>query len=206
MLRFNPHWHCIILEAGIDEEGSFHYQEEMREQFVLSEKLASIGLLAAGVAHEINNPLEIIYNEIDFLKYQLSDKTLHHIIENLDSEIHYIANIVSNLINFSDSKRVNKEYVDINETILNIINLIRYNAKHKNITIHFNPAYKSVKISANKNEIKQVILNLLKNSFEAMPSGGNIYIDTKKIESESSGKIEIRFRDTGYGIIKKYNV
>jgi PAS domain S-box-containing protein len=183
-------------------------QEEMREQFILSEKLASVGLLAAGVAHEINNPLEIIYNDIDFLKYQLSNDTLHDIVENLDNEIHYIANIVSNLITFSDNKKVNRENVDLNEIILNIINLIKYNTKHKNIKIYFNPTDECVRILANKNEIKQVILNLLKNSFEAMPSGGNIFIDTIKINKKNSDVVSIRFKDTGVGITDKnpYNV
>ncbi len=183
-------------------------QEEMREQFILSEKLASVGLLAAGVAHEINNPLEIIYNDIDFLKYQLSNDTLHDIVENLDNEIHYIANIVSNLITFSDNKKVNRENIDLNDTILNIINLIKYNMKHKNIQIYFNPTDECVRILANKNEIKQVILNLLKNSFEAMPSGGNIFIDTIKMQKKNSDVVSIRFRDTGAGITDKnpYNV
>jgi signal transduction histidine kinase/ABC-type branched-subunit amino acid transport system ATPase component len=175
-------------------------QEEMRAQLILSEKLASIGLLAAGVAHEINNPLEIIYNDIDYLKYQISDDSLHTIIENLDNEIHYIANIVSNLITFSDDKKINKEDVDLNEIIFNILSLIRYNAKHKNIKIFFDPADECVKVTANKNEIKQVILNLLKNSFEAMPSGGKIYIDTKKSRNENSDIVSVHFRDTGYGI------
>jgi signal transduction histidine kinase len=61
---------------------------------------------------------------------------------------------------------------------------------------------------ANKNEIKQVILNLLKNSFEAMPSGGNIFIDTIKINKKNSDVVSIRFKDTGVGITDKnpYNV
>ncbi len=183
-------------------------QEEMREQFILSEKLVSVGLLAAGVAHEINNPLEIIYNDIDYLKYHLHNNNLHEIVENLDNEIHYIANIVSNLITFSDNKNVTREYIDLNEIILSIINLIKYNTEHQNIKISFKPTNECVKILANKNEIKQVVLNLLKNSFEAMPSGGNIFIDTQKIRNEKSEVVSMRFRDTGLGISDKnpYNI
>ena len=175
-------------------------QEELRAQLILSEKLASMGLLAAGVAHEINNPLEIIYNYLNFLKYNVSDNSLADTIKNLDEEFRYIAHIVSNLITFSDDKVIRKENVDVNALISNIIGLIKYSAQYKNIDISFVPRNKAANILADKKEIKQVILNLFKNSFEAMPTGGNIYITTEKIIKDKMDMIAICFKDTGSGI------
>jgi len=175
-------------------------QEKLREQVVLSEKLASVGLLAAGVAHEINNPLEIIYNYINYLRYHLTDSQLNKVVRDLDEQIHYITNIVSNLITFSDSKNIAPEEININSVIQKMINLIRHNAKHKNIDIQFTKTSDSINVRMNENELKQVILNLFKNSFEAMPTGGTIYIQTEENGDGTSENVTIIFRDTGSGI------
>ncbi|GAK56747.1 histidine kinase [Candidatus Vecturithrix granuli] len=84
--------------------------------------------------------------------------------------------------------------------IRNILTLIKHSAKHKNITIHFTPSDNEIAIHANKNEIKQVMLNLLKNSFEAMPSGGEIFIGTTQIPLNGNSFVQMTFTDTGPGI------
>jgi ABC-type branched-subunit amino acid transport system ATPase component/nitrogen-specific signal transduction histidine kinase len=174
--------------------------DHLQKQVMLSEKLASVGLLAAGVAHEINNPLGIIYNYLSNIKYSFPDKALHEAIDNVHEEIASIANIVSNLHSFSDDKQLPNEDVDINELIQGMLNLIKHNAKYKHIKLQFAPCEQELFITANKNEIKQVILNLLKNSFEAMPSGGDIYIETTQIAENGSNFVQITFKDTGSGI------
>jgi PAS domain S-box-containing protein len=175
-------------------------QERMRQQIMLSDKLASVGLLSAGVAHEINNPLEIIYNYINYLRFHLNKKPLHETIDNLEEEITCIKQIVSNLISFSDSnKRIDEEF-DLNDLIKNILNLIKYNAKDKNINISFSESKNCLKLKANKNEIKQVLLNLLKNSFEEMSGGGSIFIATGTTTVDNSKLINIIIEDTGRGI------
>jgi signal transduction histidine kinase/ABC-type branched-subunit amino acid transport system ATPase component len=175
-------------------------QERMRQQIMLSDKLASVGLLSAGVAHEINNPLEIIYNYINYLRFHLNKKSLHETIDNLEEEITCIKQIVSNLISFSDSnKRIDEEF-DLNDLIKNILNLIKYNAKDKNINISFSESKNCLKLKANKNEIKQVLLNLLKNSFEEMSGGGSIFIATGTTTVDNSKLINIIIEDTGRGI------
>ena len=174
--------------------------DQLQKQFMLSEKLASVGLLAAGVAHEINNPLGIIANYLSYIKYHFHDESLHEAIDNVHEEITSIAHIVSNLHAFSDNKQLINEEIDINELIRNMLNLIKHNAKYKHIKMQFEPHEDDVLIRANKNEIKQVILNLLKNSFEAMPSGGQIFIKTTIIPENGSNFVQIQFHDTGPGI------
>jgi signal transduction histidine kinase len=173
---------------------------KLQEQLILSEKLASVGLLAAGVAHEINNPLEIIYNYLRYIKHKFPDKELHKAINNIYEEISAIAGIVSNLHAFSDNKKRIDEEIALNELIRNMLTLIKHSAKHKQITIHFEPFDDEISIYANKNEIKQVILNLLKNSFEAMPAGGEISIKTTQIHKNGANFVQVTFTDTGPGI------
>ena len=175
-------------------------QEKLREKVILSEKLASIGLLAAGVAHEINNPLEIIYNYLDYLKIKMKNSNLIKTVQNLEEEIGSIKHIISNLISFSSIKSDIYEAVDINELLDNTISLVRHDAIHRNITLNHIKKADPLRIKTNKTEIRQVMLNLIKNSFEAMPGGGSLTIQTDLIHAMDKNEIEIIFQDTGKGI------
>jgi signal transduction histidine kinase len=185
--------HIIVIE-DITE------YDHLQKQVMLSEKLASVGLLAAGVAHEINNPLEIIYNYLSYMKYNFHGQALHQAIDHVHEEISDIATIVSNLHAFSDHKQSVNEDIDMNDLIENMLNLVRHHAKDREITIHFERYEDEILITANKNEIKQVILNLLKNSFEAMPSGGEIFIKTSLVAEDGSNVVQLQFHDSGPGI------
>jgi ABC-type branched-subunit amino acid transport system ATPase component/signal transduction histidine kinase len=184
----------VIISNDITE------QDKFREKIILSEKLASVGLLAAGVAHEINNPLEIIYSCLDYIKQNLVNKKLDSTIDDLTEEIAYIAQIVSNLVTFSDKHPDEDQYFDINELISSMINLIKFSAKKNHIELHFEDTQQLLNIKANKIEIKQVFLNIIKNSFEAMPAGGKLHIAAKQMNHNGKGYIEATFHDTGEGI------
>ena len=80
--------------------------DKLQKQVILSEKLASVGLLAAGVAHEINNPLEIVYNYLKYIKYSFDDAKLHETVDELHEEITYIAGIVRDLLSLSGTAQV----------------------------------------------------------------------------------------------------
>jgi len=178
--------------------------DQLQKQVMLSEKLASVGLLAAGVAHEINNPLGIIANHLNYIQYNFHDQSLREAVDNVQEELSSIAHIVSNLHSFSDNRQAVSEELDINALIQNILTLIKHSAAHKRITIRFDPSAQNMLISANKNEIKQVILNLFKNSFEAMPSGGEIFLKTTVFTEHHAEYVQIRFCDTGPGIDEEH--
>jgi PAS domain S-box-containing protein len=175
-------------------------QEKLREQVVLSEKLASVGLLSAGVAHEINNPLEIIANDIEYIKLKVTHPEVLETLHELEGEFHSISQIVNDLVTFSDSNRSFIEIVDINELIAGILNLVKHSANHRNITMHFERMEEPLEVHINRTEIKQVILNLIKNSFEAMPEGGDLIVRTTESRTDDTGQAEITVQDTGCGI------
>lgn len=174
--------------------------DRLQKQVILSEKLASVGLLAAGVAHEINNPLEIIYTYLSYMKYRFRTPEFHQAIDTLHDQVADIASIVSNLQSFSDHTHGTIDDIELNETICTMLNLIQHNAKHKQINIQFAPYQQDLLIKANKHEIKQVILNLFKNSFEAMPAGGKIFITIRQQIEGGIPYAQILFQDTGPGI------
>jgi signal transduction histidine kinase len=174
--------------------------DKLQKQLILSEKLGAVGLLAAGVAHEINNPLEIISNYLNFIKLRIIDKEVLKSIEEINMEITSISQIVSNLVSFGDSKRIIEEQLDINEIIQEILLLLKYNAEYKHIKIEFTPGEGELLFNGNRDEFKQVILNLIKNSFEAMPDGGIIMIKTQNIILNDRSMIRVDFQDNGPGI------
>ena len=175
--------------------------DKLQKQVILSDKLASVGLLAAGVAHEINNPLEIVYNYLKYIKFSFDDAKLHETVDELNEEITYIAGIVRNLLSLSGTAQVEREEIDVNELIRSTMGLLRHSAVDKRISITFDSPEKELILTVNRNEIKQVILNLVKNSFEAMPGGGDIGIETSRAE-DGQGRpcARIVFTDTGPGI------
>lgn len=174
--------------------------DHIQKQLFLSEKLASVGLLAAGVAHEINTPLEILFTHLDYMKYRFHTEEFHAAIDTLHEQIAYIASIVGNLHSFSDHKSSIPKEIELNSVIQRMLTLVRHHARRQQIRIHFIPCAAEVFIRANDNEIKQVILNLLKNSFEAMPAGGDIFIATALVPIHAGHLVELTFRDTGCGI------
>ena len=174
--------------------------DRLQKQVILSEKLASVGLLAAGVAHEINNPLEIIYTYLSFMKYKFRSPEFHEALDTLHEQIAHIAGIVSNLLSFSDKNAIQSEEIELNSEIRAMLKLIKHNAGYQHIKIRFEPHPQELFVNANRHEIKQVILNLLKNSFEAMPSGGQISIKTDALQSEGASWAQMTFHDTGPGI------
>jgi len=184
----------IIIIEDITEK------EKLREQIFFTENMSSVGLLAAGVAHEINNPLEIIYNYTNFIKLHLQKSNLMDVVNSLEEEVQYIASIIDNLMTFSSSGTKFFQELDLNETITNLIDLIRYNAEKRKVNIHFTPRSPSIKLNADGKEIKLVMLNLIKNSFEAMPTGGSLEIETKEVEFGDKRQIQISVRDSGKGI------
>lgn len=177
--------------------------DQLQKKMLLSEELASVGLLAAGLAHEINNPLEIIFNYLSYIKYKAKVPEVEKTVVKLHEEVSYIAKIISNLQSFSDHDMISDEATNINQEIKNIINLVKYNAKYQHITIDYIPYPWDLIINVNRHEIKQVILNLLKNSFEAIEPGGKITIatDLKPINGEQH--VIIIFEDTGTGIVNE---
>ena len=174
--------------------------DRLQKQVILSEKLASVGLLAAGVAHEINNPLEIIYTYLSFMKYKFRSPEFHEALDTLHEQIAHIAGIVSNLLSFSDKNAIQNEEIELNSEIRAMLKLIKHNAGYQHIKIRFEPHPQELFVNVNRHEIKQVILNLLKNSFEAMPSGGQISIKTDLLQSEGASWAQMTFHDTGPGI------
>ncbi len=198
--------HCSPIYDGNDKIGSMliFYDiteyDSLQQNNHLSEKLSSVGLLSAGVAHEINNPLEIISNYLTNIRFRYSEPDLLKIVNQLSKQVSYITKIVSNLQNFTNLERVSPENASINDLVREMIDLLSVNAKLKNININLTEKNNNNIVYINENEFKQALLNIIKNSFESIQKDGDIDITIERKYVNNENFLEILIKDTGAGI------
>ena len=173
--------------------------EELRKKMQLSENLASVGLLASGVAHEINNPLEIIHYYLENIRFNNKNDEIAASLVSIEEEVEDISKIISNLVALSPGK-VNEtvQVFDLSQTINDICNLIGYEARKRKINLLIDIVNDEILINADKLEIKQLILNLIKNSFEALGEEGTVTVQCGLVEN--GRKVAIKVSDNGPGL------
>jgi len=176
-------------------------RERMEEQMTQTEKLTSLGLLAAGVAHEVNTPLAVISNYIQMLAKQMpTDDPRHSIIEKIVKQTFRASEIVNNLLNFSRTGAAELADIDVNRVVEETLSLVAHPLKTSQIHIvkQLGDSLPPVRGSANK--LQQVFLNLFLNARDAMPAGGMLEVRT----ATHNGSVEIEIADTGAGIPREH--
>jgi len=175
---------------------------EIQDFLIQSEKLASLGKMAAGVAHEINNPLTSILINTHLMLEKVEEK--HAFYENLSliaDETSRCTNIVKGLLEFSRQELPQKAFSDVNDIINRTLNLLKNQVSFYNISIIKELDLNLPQIELDKNKTEQVFWNLMFNASEAMPDGGKLTIISKF--SQNKKYIEVIFMDTGVGIPKE---
>jgi two-component system, NtrC family, sensor kinase len=176
-------------------------RERMEEQMSQTEKLTSLGLLAAGVAHEVNTPLAVISNYIQMLAKQMPEgDPRQSIIEKIVKQTFRASEIVNNLLNFSRTGAAEAADVDVNRVVEETLALVAHPLKTSQIQVvkQLGETLPPVRGSANK--LQQVFLNLFLNARDAMPSGGMLEVRT----GAHNGSVEIEVADTGAGIAREH--
>ena len=176
-------------------------RERMEEQMSQTEKLTSLGLLAAGVAHEVNTPLAVISNYIQMLAKQMPvGDPRQAIIEKIVKQTFRASEIVNNLLNFSRTGAGELADIDVNRVVEETLSLVAHPLKTSQIQIvrHLGEMLPAVRGSANK--LQQVFLNLFLNARDAMPGGGMLEVRT----AAHNGSVEVEIVDTGAGISREH--
>ncbi len=181
-------------------------RKRMEQQLIFSEKMAAIGELAAGVAHEINNPLDGLLNCI--LRIKRNPKNVSQTQEYLDlmeEAIRRIEATIGKLLDFSRSHELTLTAINLNDVVHETIGLIEYGASEKGIQIEKDFQDKIALIHGDKHLLEQVILNLTLNAITAMPDGGTLRFETGEIILDAllaQPSVYIKVIDTGIGISK----
>ncbi len=188
--------------------------EEAQAQLIQSEKMSAIGQLAAGVAHELNNPLGGILGYAQFTLEKMkknipaegpSKEAQSYIryLTDIETQARRCKNIVQNLLRFSRSSHTTEfEEVDINQVIEDTRTFVEHQLHMNQITLTLDLAKDLPLIQANASQLQQVFTNLIINAMHASPPESEIHIQTHNSPAvgEFSGAIEIRFIDQGQGI------
>jgi two-component system sensor histidine kinase AtoS len=171
----------------------------LNEYLRRAEKIASTAELAAGIAHEINNPLGIVLNYTNIIKRKaLMNKDGLEKVTIIESELLRIKEIIANLLSFSRIENSEMSPVDIDEVIRGVVVLINHKIREKEIALTWAPGIIRPIVRGNANRLKQVFLNILLNAIEAVPRKGKIEI---RVGIDIKGAMtEIRFSDNGCGI------
>ncbi|WML47947.1 PAS domain S-box protein [Neobacillus sp. PS3-34] len=160
------------------------------------DKLAAVGQLAAGVAHEIRNPLTSMKGYAEFLQLDEQDPERQEFLNIILDEIERVNTIVEDFMVLAKPKAVELEEKNIVPVIKNVVSLLEFEARKKNVRIDFDCNHEIIQVECDENRLKQVFLNFIKNGIEAMPEGGDIIVRT--IIEENN--VQISIQDTGIGI------
>jgi two-component system, NtrC family, sensor kinase len=173
---------------------------DLETQLSQSDKLSSIGLLAAGVAHEVNTPLAVISSYTQMLSKQLQgDPQKASLLEKITRQTFRASEIVSNLLNFSRTSGSEIGDVDVNKVIADTLALLEHQFKVAKVEVLNTPEPRLPAIQGNAGRLQQVFLNLFLNAKDAMPGGGTLRVATLNGES-----VSVCVSDTGSGIAPEH--
>jgi two-component system, NtrC family, sensor kinase len=195
LLYMNQNLEAIVVERT---EALARSEKQMAQ----ADRLASIGQLSAGIAHEINNPLGIILGFTQLLKRGEDESSQRHgDLKTIEKHVRNCQSIVSDLLNFARSAPTRKKRVRIHDTINEVVNFIRHHSNKGDVIIdrHYDPEVPPLMVDEEK--IRQVLINLVMNALHAVGKTGTITISTRLDASQR--QVAICVADTGYGIEQK---
>ncbi len=187
--------HLAAVERDISDEIS------RRDHLVHTERLSAMGALIAGVAHELNNPLQTILGSAEVLLEEQADASGRRELELVRREAGRAAQIVRNLLAFVRRTTPNRASADLNELVRATVELRRYHLERSNIAVHVALAEGTLPVLVNREEIQQIVLNLILNAEQALEPrrGGTIAVRT----FASSGSHVVEVADDGPGISRE---
>ncbi|MBP1715745.1 MAG: Sensor histidine kinase, partial [Deltaproteobacteria bacterium] len=177
-------------------------EKKLQQQVIQSERLAVVGRMSANVAHEIKNPLGTIVLNAELLQEELDRfpgqdtaeaKSLLGVIK---SELDRLIEVVEEYLQFARLPKVNLEEGSVNEVVSDLLSFLREDTAGRKIMVQEEMGDSLPRVQLDPRQLRQALLNIVKNSIEAMPEGGKLTVTT----GTKDGWVEIRIADTGRGI------
>jgi len=182
---------CILNSRDITDQNDF------QRRMLQSEKMSAVGQLAAGVAHEINNPLAVILGFVQGLLHRTkSDDPTLAPLQAIEREAIRCKNLVQDLLTFSRERKPGRMEEAVAPMMNEALSLVETQARLKKVMLHRNFEKDLRSIWIDRNQVQQVVINLCTNALDAMPNGGDLTIHVSTPENQ----LEIRVTDTGTGI------
>ena len=171
--------------------------QTIEHQMRQSDRLATVGQLAAGVAHEIGNPLTSIHSLVQLLERRMQNPDQIKKLARIQTNIERITKIVRELVDFTRPQATDTQFVQINEVIQSAVGLMSYDNRSQKINIKLDLMEELPRVKASPDKLHQVFVNLLVNAFDALrESGDTVFISTR----EDDNAVSITVRDNGPGM------
>lgn len=170
--------------------------KQAQESLLQSEKLASVGLLASGVAHELNNPLTSILMNVNLLIEEAGDPELRDELKRISDDTVRCKQIIDDLRDFSRRRELDIHPCNLNQLVRKVVGLVSHQLKHSGIELFEDVDLKLPPVSCDPGRMEQVLMNIFVNAIQAMPHGGSLKVRTEAGENVA----EITVQDTGPGI------
>jgi PAS domain S-box-containing protein len=185
----------LIINYGIDVTDKI----KMERQLVQADKMASLGTLAAGIAHEIRNPMATVNLNTQILLRDLDVGEEHQVyMLDIQKEVKKIERIISEILEFSKPRPAHLVENNINDVVLSVHELTRVQLRRDDLRVHFNLADHLPAVLIDPAQISQVVINLVINAMQAMPDGGDLTVTTQT--DSTTRRVELLVGDTGLGI------
>ncbi len=201
----------LLGQVSLAFENAYLYQQQKArlKKMYRADRLATLGQLAAGAAHEIRNPLTSIRSTIQYLKKTITDDNKKHLVAGLIEEVDRINEIIEGLLSFSKPSKPETEKINLDVLIEQTLTLVATTAKKRKIEINYHFDASEKQLDADPSQLKQVFLNVIMNAIQAIGDGGKLQITVevskreRLLRSDSQAKFLITFQDTGEGIPKE---
>jgi signal transduction histidine kinase len=207
LLGFGAHIVRVSRRAAAAEERMRAAEElaQLESQLVRAEKLSTVGVLAAGIAHEVGTPLGVVRGRAEYLLDRLGDdersrRSLEVIVDQSD----LVSRIISQLLNFSALKEPDARPVAVAGALIAVTDLLRFEAQRRNLSLHAEPPASDLVVAADPDQLQQVLVNLVMNACDASPA--NSVVTLRALEGPpSAGEPCVRFEivDHGQGIAQE---
>ena len=169
----------------------------LNNQLLHAGKMASIGQMAASLAHQIDSPLSTIFGYASMLSKALTDERHHKWLEIMTEQADVCRRSMRNLLDFSRKPTFERSEVDLNELVDKVLSLMEYMLRVRDIEVDLGPDPAAPKVWGNEDELQQLLFNLVGNASDAMPEGGRLCITTAP---RDDGSVDVAIADTGCGI------
>ncbi|GIW41904.1 MAG: hypothetical protein KatS3mg076_2481 [Candidatus Binatia bacterium] len=197
----------LAAQASVALENARLYDELKRSQEMIrrADRLSAIGTLAAGIAHEIRNPLVSIQTFFQLAPQRLGDKEfLDEFLRLTSNEVKRISDLIGELLSFARSPTPSRKPVSLNQVVDGILKLLEPQLRKARIELRVDLDPELPPVEADPDQLKQVFLNLVLNSVQAMErTGGELFVSTAQVTHQGRPMLQVQIRDSGPGIPAK---
>ncbi len=190
-----------LRQTQIELKARMNAQRAAENRLIQAAKLAAVGEMAAGIAHELNNPLTTVTGFTELILEDLpADSSNRTELEMVQREARRATDVVRRLLDFSRQGERTRTRADLNEIVEDVVALTHHLIQTSGVQLILEPDGEIPWVSVDRNQMKQVLLNLIHNALQAMPTGGSLFLSTETRVREDRPWVVISVRDTGTGI------